>query len=62
MQELFLGQLYELHRIMQLQMHLVSICDDQGAMQTELAKLEAEQNQPLQENSNLTVNQVRPPA
>lgn len=40
-----MGQLFELHRIVQLQRHLVCVCSDKNAVSVELAKLEAEQLQ-----------------
>lgn len=60
MQEVFLGQLYELHRAVQLQRHLVSVCDKPAAVAAELAKLEAEQSLRHHDSSDVTVEQVRP--
>ena len=57
-QEVFLGQLYELHRMVQLQRHLVSVCDKPEAVTAELAKLEAEQYLRHQASSDVTVEQV----
>ena len=60
LQELFLGQLYDLHHTVQLQRHLVSICSHRAAMDAELAKLEAEQEARLNTMSDMTVEQVPP--
>lgn len=58
-QELFLGQLYDLHHTVQLQRHLVSICSHRDAMNAELRKLEAEQRAHCNKLSDMTVEQVR---
>lgn len=54
-----MGQLLELHRKVQLQRHLVSVCDNPDAVNAELAKLEAEQELRHHDSSDVTVEQVR---